>query len=76
MFQEFITFEGWIGIIASVIVAISFVFKSQRKVRIVNTVGSIIFIVYGSLISSISIIFLNVTAIVINIIYLVKNKSI
>lgn len=38
-----------IGTIASIIVLISFLCKSERKIRIINIIGALLFVVYGAL---------------------------
>lgn len=61
-----------IGILAGLLVLGSFLFKDQVKIRIVNAVGSVIFVVYGILITSYATIFLNSVMIVVQIHYLCK----
>ncbi|MCM1322990.1 MAG: hypothetical protein NC218_02290 [Acetobacter sp.] len=36
-----------IGILASVLVLLSYIFSNQKKLRIINLVASIIFVIYG-----------------------------
>lgn len=65
------TFEI-IGIIASIIVLCSAIFKSadiRRNIamRFINAAGSVIFIIYGSLIGSISIVILNIIMVIVSI---------
>lgn len=55
-----------IGIIASMMIAISFFMNGERRIRAVNMVGSVIFVVYGILIGSISVAFLNTVSIIVN----------
>lgn len=55
-----------IGIIASVMIAISFFMNGEKHIRAVNMVGSVIFVVYGILIGSISVAFLNTVSIIVN----------
>lgn len=64
-----------IGIIASLFVTISFIFTGLRKIRIINTIGSIIFVIYAILIGSISVGITNGVAIIINLYYLFKDKK-
>jgi hypothetical protein len=65
----------WIGIIASVVTVISLAMKSTRKLRIINIIGSSIFLVYGVLIYSPSLLLLNGAAIAISIYRLRKGGS-
>lgn len=61
-----------VGVIASMIIVVSFFMNGEKHIRTVNTVGSVIFAVYGLLLGSISIIFLNVVSVVVNIIKIYK----
>jgi uncharacterized protein with PQ loop repeat len=62
-----------IGYIASAVVLISFLMKNIKKLRIINTIGCLIFIVYGVLLNfSIPIILTNSVIVGINIYFLVK----
>lgn len=61
-----------IGILATVFVLISFLFRNPKQIRIVNIIGAILFVVYGILISSLSVWLLNGALIAIHIYYLCK----
>lgn len=62
-----------IGYIASAVVLISFLMKNIKKLRIINTIGCLIFVVYGVLLNfSIPIILTNSVIVGINIYFLVK----
>lgn len=62
-----------IGIMASLIVAMSFISKKQKIIRTINIIGSILFIIYGALINSPSVFLLNTLAIIINIIRIIQH---
>jgi len=62
----------YIGYIASIIVLISLLMSSIKKLRWINLFGSITFAVYGFLIGSIPVGLLNIGTSLINIYYLVK----
>ena len=64
-----------LGIIASTLVLISFLFKKERSIRLVNILGAITFVIYGFLISSFSVILLNSMLIIVHIIYLTKEMK-
>lgn len=65
-----------IGYIASAIVLISFLMKNMIKLRIINSIGCLIFIVYGILLNfSIPIIITNSVIVGINIYFLIKTKA-
>lgn len=63
-----------IGVLAGALVLISFLMKGERKIRLVNIVGATTFIVYGILISSLSVTLLNVGLVLVHIYYLTKKK--
>lgn len=62
----------WIGYAASLIVLISLVMSSLRKLRWINMVGSVIFAVYGVLITSYPVAVMNLGIVIVNIYYLVQ----
>lgn len=65
-----------IGYAASFIVLISFLMKNIKTLRIINTIGCFLFIVYGILLNnSIPIIFTNTAIVGINMYYLLKAKK-
>ena len=49
---------GWVvevlGIIPAAFVALSYLFTNQRRLRIINTVASLFFVLYGILLASTS----------------------
>ena len=63
----------WLGIIASVIVLISFLTSNQIKTRIINLVGCIVFIIYGLLLPAYSTAFMNIAILVVHIVFLTKH---
>lgn len=64
-----------VGIIAGLIVLGSFLLKEQKRIRIVNAIGSVVFVVYGILITSYATIFLNGVMVLVQIVYLLKMKG-
>lgn len=62
----------WIGYIASLIVLISLLMSSLKKLRWINLVGSLLFGTYGFLIGSVPTGLMNVGIALINIYYLIK----
>ena len=64
----------WIGYLASAGVLLSFLMKKLQTLRVVNTVGCFLFVVYGLVLPEISwpIIVTNVAIIGINAFYLIK----
>jgi len=65
----------WIGYLASFFVAISFFMKNIIKLRIVNSLGCIFFIIYGVLIDSWPVIITNAVIVGVNFYYLFINKK-
>lgn len=65
-----------IGIVASVMIVASFFVNGEKTIRAANMVGSVVFIIYGVLIGSFSLIFLNSASIIVNTIKIYKiNKE-
>lgn len=62
----------WIGYLASVLIAISITTKGGLIFRIFNLSGSIVFFVYGMLIDSLPVAFINVYSAGINTFHLIK----
>ena len=63
-----------IGTIASIVILMAFVLNGEKKIRIVDLVGAILFIVYGILIESFSVVFLNSCLSIVQIYKLYKLK--
>lgn len=63
-----------IGILATLCVLVSFTQSKTSRIRVINSIGSVIFIVYGILISSFSVWFLNAAVLVVNIYKLIKRR--
>lgn len=63
-----------IGVLATLCVLISFTQSKTNRIRIINSIGSVIFIVYGILISSFSVWFLNLAVLIVNIYKLIKER--
>lgn len=64
-----------IGIAGTLFVLLSFLMKDIRKVRIINIVGAVLFVVYGLLIDALSTWLLNGILVIIHIVYLLKGKK-
>lgn len=63
-----------VGITGTLFVLLSFLMKDLKKVRIINIIGAVLFVVYGVLINAYSTWILNGVLIIIHIIFLVKRK--
>ena len=62
----------YIGYLASVIVLISLLMSSVKRLRWINLFGSLTFVVYGFLIGAYPVAILNIGTVLINIYYLIK----
>lgn len=67
-----------VGYLASLIVLISFLMKNMKALRVINSIGCVLFVAYGVLLDfSLPIIITNVSIVGINIFYLFKaNKTV
>lgn len=74
--MENINLVECLGYLASVLVAISFVMKSMNKLRFVNMVGAICFVVYAVAINAIPVALINLFTVCINVYYLTRKNVI
>ncbi len=71
-----ITFTEWIGYLASIILIISFMMKNVKKLRIINSIGAALFVIYGIMLTySWPIIITNQFILFANLYYLTNNKN-
>ena len=74
--SEIFSLTEIVGYLACAGVIVSFLMKEIKTLRTVNTVGCLLFVVYGVLLNySLPIIITNVTIVVVNIYYLLKSKQ-
>lgn len=66
--------EG-IGVAASLLVLVSFLFEKQETVRKINIFGALLFVFYGLLIDAFSVWFLNGVLILIHLFYLLRGDK-
>jgi len=64
-----------IGYLASLFVLLSFLNKDVRRLRIVNSIGCGLFVLYGVLLPSLPIIITNVAILIVNSYYLIIRKK-
>jgi hypothetical protein len=64
----------WVGYAAMATVLVSFLMKSVTKLRLINSLGCLFFVVYGFLLEPLSmpIIITNTAILIINLYYLIK----
>lgn len=65
----------WIGYAASIFIAISLVMTDIVKLRVINSVGCILFVIYGFGVKAYPVGVINFFILIINIYYLVKMKK-
>jgi hypothetical protein len=71
-----ISVTEWVGYVASAVLIASFMMKNVHTLRIVNSVGAVIFVIYGIMLSiSWPIIITNSFILSANIYYLSKNRK-
>ncbi|WP_299522332.1 uroporphyrinogen decarboxylase [uncultured Lutibacter sp.] len=71
-----ITYTEWVGYLASVVLIISFMMKNVSTLRIVNSVGALLFVVYGIMLTiSWPIIITNGFILLLNVYYLTKKDK-
>lgn len=70
------TFIEWFGYISSFIILISLICSSILKLRWINLIGAILFAIYGFLLGSIPVVFMNIGIAIIDIYYIIKIYSV
>lgn len=70
-----IPFIEWIGYLASILIAISMFMKDIIKLRFINSIGSLCFVIYGVAIKAYPVALLNSIIVFINLYYLYKMIS-
>ena len=64
----------WVGYMASFFVAVSFIFKDVKKLRLVNMIGCLAFVVYGILIHAYPVIIANAFIFLMNLYHLIRKS--
>jgi len=71
-----ISITEWVGYLASVALIISFMMKNVNSLRVINSIGAVLFIAYGIMLqTSWPIIITNVFILLVNIYYLTIKKN-
>jgi len=65
----------WVGYLAMTVLLVSFMMKNVTKLRVINSIGCLFFVIYGSLISQYPIVITNAAIILINFYYLFFKKN-
>ena len=63
-----------LGYVGSLIVFISFMMKDIKKLRLINTIACIIFVIYGIVKVAYPVAITNIIVVIINIVFLIRNK--
>jgi len=64
-----------LGIVATLFVLLSFLFTNEKRIRQINIIGAVLFVIYGIIISAISVYILNGALIIIHIYKLLKQRG-
>ena len=71
-----ISMTEWVGYLASLVLMISFLMKNINRLRIINSIGAVLFIVYGVILAiSWPVIITNAFILGVNVFYLTKHYS-
>ena len=70
-----IPFIEWVGYLASIVIAISLIMSDIIKLRVINTIGCILFVIYGLSVGAYPVAFTNMLIVFINTYYLYKLKK-
>lgn len=65
----------WIGIAGTLFIILDFTMNGERKIRIFDLIGALLFIIYGVTIRSFSTILLNVVLVVVQAYKLLRRRS-
>jgi len=65
----------WVGYVAMITLMISFLMKDIKKLRVINTIACLLFIVYGFMLNSWPVIISNAFISIINLYYLLLKKD-
>ena len=64
-----------VGIVATLFVLASFVMRVEWKIRLINSVGALVFVIYGIIIGAWSVWILNIALMLIHIFYLTRRPK-
>lgn len=71
-----ISFTEFVGYLGAFFIVISFLMKGIIKLRLTNTIGCVLFVVYGILLHySYPVIITNISITIINLYYLLRKKT-
>lgn len=71
-----VSITEWVGYLASLLLIISFMMKDLKTLRLINSMGAIVFVIYGIMLkTSYPIIITNVFILGVNLFFLFKKKK-
>jgi len=65
----------WVGYAAMLTLMVSFMMKDMKKLRVINSVGCLLFVVYGFMLGSLPVIITNAFIAMVNFYYLFIKKN-
>ena len=65
----------WVGYLASLIILISYITKNITRLRVIGTIGCVLFVMYGVIIESWPLVITNGTIVFINLYYIFIKKK-
>lgn len=65
----------WLGIAGTLFIILAFTMNGERKIRVLDLIGALLFIIYGVTIRSFSTILLNVVLVVVQAYKLLRRRS-
>lgn len=70
-----IPYIEWVGYAASTLIVISLLMTSVVKLRIINTLGCVLFVIYGCIVGAYPVVVSNFLIVIINSYYLYKMRN-
>ena len=67
-----IPFIEWVGYAASIMIAISLIMTDMVKLRIINSIGCVLFAIYGFVVKAYPVGIINIFIFIVNMYYLYK----
>lgn len=65
----------WLGIAGTLFIILAFTMNGERKIRVLDLIGALLFVVYGVTIHSFSTVLLNVVLVVVQAYKLLRRRS-
>ena len=65
----------WIGIAGTLFIILAFTMNGERKIRVLDLIGALLFVIYGVTIHSFSTVLLNVVLVVVQAYKLLRRRS-